>query len=111
MDFSRLIAYLKNLETARLWQSMQELNIAELIHNPWFLGTIGMLALIALLMRWRLLLILMVSVTAFTWLLSYVQQRGTDLEGGMANETLLIFAGGGAFIVFLGIYLLFVRGD
>jgi hypothetical protein len=111
MDFSRIFASLKTFDTAQAWQLMQEMNISELIHNPWFLGTIGVLAVVALLMRWRVLLTLIVSITAFTWLLSYVQQRGTDLEGGLANETLLIFAGGGTFIVFLAIYLLFVKGD
>lgn len=110
MDLTRTIAFLKNFETGRAWQTLQELNIGELIHNPWFLGSIGVLSLIALLLRWRVLLIVMVSVTAFTWLISYVQQRGTDLDG-LANETLLIFAGGGVFIIFFFIYLLFVRGD
>jgi hypothetical protein len=110
MDLSRILAQLKNLETAQVWQRLQELNIADLIHNPWFLGTVGVLSLIALLLRWRVLLVLMLSVTAFTWLTSYVQQRGTTLDSP-GNETLLIFAGGGVFIIFLGIYLLFVRGD
>jgi hypothetical protein len=110
MDFSRIVTSLKNFETAKAWQTMQDMNIGELIHNPWFLGSIAVLALISLIMRWRVLLIVLVSVTAFTWLLSYVQQRGTDLDG-LANETLLIFAGGGVLIIFFFIYLLFVRGD
>jgi hypothetical protein len=110
MDFSRVLGYLKNFETARAWQALQDLNVGELIHNPWFLGSIGVLALVSLIMRWRLLLVVLVSVTAFTWLLSYVHQRGTELDG-LANETLLIFAGGGVFIIFFFIYLLFIRGD
>jgi hypothetical protein len=110
MDFSRVLGYLKNFDTARTWQALQDLNVGELIHNPWFLGSIGVLALVSLIMRWRLLLVVLVSVTAFTWLLSYVHQRGTELDG-LANDTLLIFAGGGVFIIFFFIYLLFIRGD
>jgi hypothetical protein len=51
-----------------------------------------------------------VSVTACTWLFSYVQQRGTELDS-LGSESLLIFAGGGVAILFFTIYLLFIRGD
>jgi hypothetical protein len=110
MEFSRILAYLKNFETGRAWQTLQQLQIGDLIHNPWFLGTIGALALISLFMRWRALLVILVSVSAFTWLLSYVQQRGTELDG-LNNLSLLIFAGGGVLIISFFIYLLFIRGD
>jgi hypothetical protein len=110
MDFSRVVTSLRSFETARVWQTLQDLNIGELIHNPWFLGTIAVLALTSLIMRWRVLLVVLVSVTAFTWLLSYVHQRGTELDG-LNNASLLIFAGGGVFIIFFFIYLLFIRGE
>jgi hypothetical protein len=110
MDFSQVVSYLKNFQIARTWQLLQDMNISELIHNPWFLGSIGVLSLISLFMRWRVLLVLLVSVTACTWLFSYVQQRGTELDS-LGSESLLIFAGGGVAILFFTIYLLFIRGD
>jgi hypothetical protein len=111
VNFESFIDFLKHLETAKVMSFLGELNLQELIYNPYFLGGTGTLAFIAFLMRWRLLLVVIVTIAGFVALLSYTFQQGTSLEGGLASDTLMIFVAGGAVLVFLVIYLLFIRGE
>jgi len=60
---------------------LQTLDLQELIHNPYFLGGTAALAIIALLMRWRVLLVTILSISGFIWLLSYTLAQDTSLEG------------------------------
>lgn len=110
MNFAAFLDALKNLETDRVARYLGELNLGELIHNPWFLGTMGALAVLALLCKWRALLATVLGVTGLAWLISYTVQQGTELKSA-GNLNLLIFAGGGALIIFVMIYLLFIRHD
>jgi hypothetical protein len=102
---------LQKFETSNVVAYLQSLNLQELIHHPYFLGGTAVLAVTCLLMRWRLLLATTLGICGFAWLLSYTLARDTSLEGGMGNDTLVIFVGGGAVLVFLVIYLLFIRGE
>lgn len=111
MNFTSFMAYLQKFETAKVIAYLQALNLQELIHNPYFLGGAATLAVIALLMRWRILLATVLTISAFAWLLSYTLAQDTSLEGGMGNDTLIVFVFGGAAIVFLAIYLLFIRSE
>ena len=72
---------------------------------------VGVTAVIAYLMRWRLLLVVVMSITGFIYLLGYTLSRGVSLDGGMPTDSLMVLVGGGSFIVFLAIYLLFIRSD
>ena len=111
MNSTSIAELLQDFETARVIAYLQTLDLQELIHNPYFLGGIGTLGIIALLMRWRVLLVTILSLSGFVWLLSYTLAQNTSLEGGVANDTLIVFVFGGTAIVFLAIYLLFIRGD
>jgi len=102
---------LKVFETARVMAYLQALDLQALVQNPYFLSGAGVLAVIALLMRWRVLLVTILTVTGFVWLLAYTMTQNTSMEGGIANDTLLVFILGGTAIVFVAIYLLFIRGD
>lgn len=111
MDSTSFMELLQRFETERVVAYLKALDLQELIHNPYFLGGSGALAIVALLMRWRVLLATILSISGFVWLLSYTLAQDTSLEGGIANDTLVVFVIGGASIVFLAIYLLFIRGD
>ena len=111
VDFSAVIEFLKQFETKRVMETLQTLDLQELIRNPYFLGSTGTLAIIAFLMRWRLLLTVILAITGFVALLAYTFEQGVSLEGGVGSDSLLIFVGGGAALVFLVIYLLFIRGE
>lgn len=111
MSFDKVIEFLQRFETEKVIQYLQQAEIQELMKSPYFLGTAATLAVIALFMRWRMLLATIVSITGFAYLLTYTLERGTSLEGGIGNETLMVFIGGGAVIVFLAIYLLFIKDE
>jgi peptidoglycan/LPS O-acetylase OafA/YrhL len=100
----------ENLQTERVVAFLQSMQIGDLIHNPYFLGGVAAFAVISLLMKWRLLLALCLGMSGFVYLISYTMQKGTQLEG-LSNPTLLVFVGGGAVIIGLVIYLLFIKSD
>lgn len=111
MEYTALTEVLQNLETSRVVEYLRTLNLQELVNSPYFLGASAAAAVVALLMRWRLLLVTILSISSFAWLLSYTLEQDTSLTGGVPDETLAVFVGGGTVIVFLAIYLLFIRGD
>ena len=69
MEKSSLVDFIQHFETERVIAFLREANVSELIHNPWFLGVTAALALLALLMKWRVLLATIVSVTGFVGLI------------------------------------------
>lgn len=110
MDLSQILAFFKHFETGRVIQFLKDLDVGQLVHNPWLLGGVGGLALVALVMRWRLLLVTLLGVTGFVWLTAYTVERGTTLDS-LGNHNLLVFVGGGIVVIFLVIYMLFIKTD
>jgi len=110
MEQTTLIDFLQHFETARVIAFLREMNFAELIHDPRFLGITAALALLALFMKWRALLATIVTITGFVGLISYTLAQDTSLQT-MTDRTLIIFVCGGALIVFIAIYLLFIKTD
>ena len=111
MDFSTVIEFFKQFENTKVLKYIQARDLNELMKHPYFLAGVGVTAVIAYLMRWRLLLVAVMSITGFIYLLSYTVSQGTSLEKGLPAESLAVLVGGGAFVVFLAIYLLFIRND
>lgn len=110
MDSATLDSWLRKLETVEILRQFKELNLGDLIHNPWVLASIAALALLALMMRWKLLLTTILGTTGFVWLTDYTLKQNTTLDQ-LNSETLLVFAGGGVAIIMLVIYLLFIKSD
>lgn len=111
MDFNAVIKFLQQFETAKVMAALQAMDLKSVMEHPYFLTGVGVAAVVAYLMRWRLLLVVVMSITGFIYLLGYTISQGTSLEGGMPTESLAVLIGGGSFIVFLAIYLLFIRND
>ncbi len=111
MNFSTIIDFLKQFETTKIMIYLQEADLRTVMEHPYFLAGVGILAVIAYFMRWRLLLVTVMTITGFIYLLGYTLSQGTSLEGGMPTDSLVVLIGGGAFIVFMAIYLLFIRND
>lgn len=101
---------LRKLETAELVKQFQQLQVGDLVHNPWVLGAIGALALLALMMRWKILLVTILGTSGFVLLTDYTLKRQTTVDQ-LNSETLLVFAGGGVAIIMVVIYLLFIKSD
>jgi len=111
MDFSCIGQALHYLQTDRVVKLLHDLNVEALIHNPVFLGGMGAVAVIALFMRWKVLLVTVLSVVGFAGLVAYTLQQGTDITGMQSGNHLFVFIVSGVAIILAVIYLLFIRGD
>jgi len=102
--------FFEHFQTERVVAWLQEMQIGDLIHNPYFLGGAAAVAVLSMIMRWRGFLSICLGLTGFAYLVSYTLQQGTQLDG-LGNSTLLVFVGGGAVIIGLVIYLLFIKSE
>lgn len=110
MNLDDISKFFQNFKTDQVLEYLEKMKLETLIHNPWFLGTVATLALMALILRWRVLLTLILGLSGFTYLLSYTMKRGTDL-GGVGDSTLLVFVGGGVVVMGVVIYMLFIKAE
>jgi len=110
MDFSTIIEFLQRFETARVIDYLRSLDLATLLHNPWLLSGIGLLAVAALLLRWRLLLVTLFTVSGLTGLIVYTLEQEKS-AGDFGTEPIMIFVMIGATIVLLAIYFLFIKTE
>lgn len=105
------LGQLKELDNDQIIEFLGEMQIAEYIHNPWFLGAMGVLAVCCLIFKWRVLLATIVGLTGLAWLVNYTVQQGTGVSEGLQTHSLIFFVGGGVAIVALMIYLVFIKGE
>ena len=106
-----VIQFLSTLTTENILAYMDQAKVGDLIHNPIFLGVMGAVAVISLFMKWRMLLVANLTIVGFAGLMSYTLEKGTNIEGGLTNDTLLIFVGVGVVIIGAVIYFLFIKSD
>ena len=111
MNFSSAVEFIKQFETAKVMSYIESMDLKTMMEHPYFLAGIGVTAIIAYLMKWRLMLVVVLAITGFVYLLGYTLSKGVSLEGGMPTDSLIVLIGGGSVIVFLAIYLLFIRND
>ncbi|MBN2645769.1 MAG: hypothetical protein JXR59_09885 [Desulfuromonadaceae bacterium] len=98
--------WLKPFETNQIVNTIHEL---DLLHNGWFIAGAVLFVVICLLMKWRMLLSCVLSITALVTLVYYVNGGNKNLE--QSSDSLFLFVGGGAAIVFFLIYMVFFRSD
>ena len=101
---------MESLQTEEIMAMMQEMQIGDLITDPYFLGGAAALAILALFMKWRGLLAIEIGVIGFAWLLSRTLEQGAEVKE-VYSDTLLVFIGGGVVVVAAVIYLLFLKSD
>ena len=111
MDFSSVIEFLQQFKTEKVMAYIQGMDLKTVMEHPYFLAGVGITAVIAYIMRWRLLLVIVMTITGFIYLLGYTLSKGVSLDGGMPTDSLLVLVGGGAFIIFLAIYMLFIQSE
>ncbi|PLX96765.1 MAG: hypothetical protein C0621_01480 [Desulfuromonas sp.] len=113
MDLSQqlemLKGYIDKLRLDEVLAFVQNVNLEDLVHNPWFLGSLALFSLVALIKRWQLLLVSTLTVAGFTLLVHYTVRNG-DL-GELSSDRLLMFAGGGVVVILICMYLLFIRSE
>lgn len=113
MDYiDKFFDVLRNLQTEEIVRFFKDSQIAELMHSPYFLGSVAVILVICMIMKWRLLMATVIGIVGFAELLAYTAAQETNLgESGIGNEALVIFIAGGICIVALVIYLLFIKSE
>ena len=108
----KIFNILRNLRTEEIVRFFKDSQISELMHSPYFLGTVAVIIVVCLVMKWRLLLATVIGIVGFAELLAYTAAQETALdETGIGNESLIVFIVGGIAIVSLVIYLLFIKSE
>jgi hypothetical protein len=110
MTWSEVQEFFTLFRTDNIMQQLQDWNVGDLSTNPWFLGAFVILILFTYFMGWGKISAFMVGIGGFTLMLSLAIGKGTGTEG-IASGGLWIVVGGGAVIVAMFIYLLFVKAD
>jgi hypothetical protein len=107
---SSIIEFLRPFETANVIATLRELDLPTLLHNPWLLGGIGLLAVTALILRWRLLLITLFTVAGLVGLIAYTlgQEKTAD---SLNPASVVAFILIGALVVMGAIYSLFINSE
>jgi hypothetical protein len=110
MDFSAIIEFLQRFETGRVIDYLKSLDLNTMLHNPWLLGGIFLLTIAALVLRWRLLLVTLFTVSGLTGLIVYTLDQGKT-TGTVGTESIVVFVMIGAVIVLVAIYFLFIKNE
>ncbi len=110
MNWDTIKQYLEYFRTDQVMQQLQDWNISDLSTNPWFLGGFAVIILFAYLMGWKATAGFISGIGGFVLVVSLALGRGTGVEG-IASGGLWIIVGGGAVVVFLFIYLLFIKSE
>lgn len=111
MTFADFLQSLKSFDTDGMLNYLGQFDIGRFINNPWFLGTMGVLAVLCLIFKWRTLLAVIIGTTGLAWLVSRTVSRGTEIGEGLNNQNLLVFGGGAVLVVGVVIYLVFIKGE
>lgn len=102
---------LKELDNDHIIEFLGQMEVAEYIYNPWFLGAMVILAICCLIFKWRVLLATIIGLTGLAWLISYTSQQVAEVGEGVQGNSMVFFIGGGVVIVSLMLYLVFIKGD
>ncbi|NOY14520.1 MAG: hypothetical protein GXP51_12945 [Deltaproteobacteria bacterium] len=102
--------FMTNFRTDHIMHQLESWNVADLSTNPWFLGGFAATVLITYFLGMRAISAFIVGVGGFTLALSWTVARGVGLKG-VESGGIYIIVGGGAIIVGLFIYLLFIKSE
>lgn len=111
LSVDSILAKLKQLDNDHILEFLGQMQIAEYIHNPWFLGAMVFLAVCCLVFKWRVLLATIVGLTGLAWLVDYTVAQGTGVSEGLQSNSMIFFLAGGVAIVGLMIYLVFIKEE
>lgn len=111
LSVDSILEKLKEMDNDHIIEFLGQMQIAEYIHNPWFLGAMVVLAICCLVFKWRVLLATIVGLTGLAWLVNYTVAQGTDVSDGLKSNSMVFFLGGGVAIVGLMIYLVFIKEE
>lgn len=110
MGWQEIKGYLENFRTDRVMEQLHAWNVGDLSTNPWFLGGFAVAILITYFIGWRAISAFLVGIGGFALALSWTVSKGTGTQG-IESGGIYVIVGGGAVVVGLFIYLLFIKSD
>ncbi len=110
MSWTDVTDFLVRFRTDNIIQQLQDWNFGDLKTNPWFIGSFVIVILLTYFIGMRKICATIVGIGGFTLLLSFAIGKGTGTEG-IEGGGIWIVVGGGAVVVALFIYLLFVKSE
>ena len=110
MSWTDFKEFMTNFRTDNVMQQLQAWNVGDLTHNPWFLGGFATVALICYFLGLRAIAAFIVGIGGFALAVSWTVALGTGSEGIEGGGS-YILVGGGALVIGLFIYLLFIRSE
>lgn len=110
MSWTDFKEFMTNFRTDNIMQQLEAWNVADLSNNPWFLGGFAAVALICYFLGLRAIAAFIVGIGGFALAVSWTVAQGTG-TAGIEGGGIYILVGGGALVVGLFIYLLFIRSE
>lgn len=110
MSWADVKEYLDIFRTDNVMQQLHAWNVGDLSTDPWFLGGFAVAILFTYFMGWKAISAFLVGLGGFALALSWTVSKGTGTEG-IESGGLYIIVGGGAIVVALFIYLLFIKTE
>ena len=110
MTWESFKEFMTNFRTDNVMQQLQAWEVGDLKSDPWFLGGFAVVVLLTYFLGLRAISAFLVGLGGFALALSWTVAAGTGTEG-IAGGGLYIIVGAGAVIVFLFIYLLFIKSE
>jgi hypothetical protein len=109
--FDQFLDFLRSFRTEEIMRFFNDTQISALMQSPYFLGSVAVILLICIVMKWRLLLATTIAIVGFAELLAYTAAQDTPLSEGLNSESLMVFIGGSVAILAVVIYLMFVKSE
>ncbi len=110
MSWATVKEYLDLFRTDQVMQQLQDWNVGNLSTDPWFLGGFAVAILLTYFMGWRTISAFLVGLGGFALALSWTVSKGTGVSG-IESGGLYVIVGGGAVVVALFIYILFIKTE
>jgi hypothetical protein len=89
-------------------ESLSTPNLIAMAKHPMALTAVGVMVVLSILFRWKMILLLLFGIGAFMAVIRYTNMN--ESTGPLGND-LAIFGGGTAVVAVIIIYFLFIKGD
>lgn len=110
MSYADIKPYFDIFRTDQVIQQLHAWNVDELSTNPWFLGGFALAILITYFIGWKAISGFLVGLGGFALVVSFAIGKGTGVEG-IAGGGVWVLVAGGAAVVALFIYILFIKTE
>lgn len=110
MSWGDVKDFIDNFRTDQIMQHLTALNLGDLKSNPWFIGGFAAAIALSYFLGKRAISAFLVGIGGFALAISWTVSKGTGTEG-ISGGGIYVIVGGGAVVIGLFIYLLFIKTE